>query len=96
MKFLDIDTKVVGNKLDIFKCLQQLKELENNFKLYINPEYLQKFCFVVSVGQNVYCEIKRTHTKLNESQNPDSFDTDIYFSLYNFNEGHTKNMIKLL
>ena len=65
MKFLGIDTKIIGSKITIYKCLKQLKVLESNFKIYVNPEYLEKFCFVVNVyTQNVYCEVKNMIIKI--------------------------------
>ena len=43
MKFLGIDTKIIGNDQSVKFILDTLNDLESNFKLYVNPDYLCKF-----------------------------------------------------
>ena len=38
MKFLGIDTKIIGDDYSTKHILKTLCELESNFKIYVNPE----------------------------------------------------------
>ena len=79
MKFLGIDTKVIGNDETISMTLNTLKLLEKRYKLYTNPDYLNKFFIVANVfHQNLYCDLindKKENTH------------ELFFTVYNLNEG---------
>ena len=45
MKFFGIDTEILGNNNALYYILKHLKFLETNYKLFIPPEYKEKFYF---------------------------------------------------
>ena len=67
MKFLGIDTKIIGDDYSTKQILKTLCELESNFKIYVNPEYLDKYFFVANIfGQNLYCDMSTTKNEEDE------------------------------
>ena len=53
MKFLGIDTNIIGNNDAVYYILKNIKELEKNFKLYLSPEYREKFYFVIALNHDI-------------------------------------------
>ena len=89
MKFLGIETKVIGDNSSIKHILNTLYELETHFKIFINPKYLDKYFFVVNIfGQNLYCDMT------NIENTEDEMTCSSYFTIYNLNE--TQNNAFLL
>jgi hypothetical protein len=81
MKFLGIETKIIGDNYSTKYILKTLHDLETHFKIYINPKYLDKFFFVVNIfGQNLYCDMT------NITNNDGEMVCNSYFSIYNLNE----------
>ena len=81
MKFLGIETKIIGDNTSIKHILNILHEMETHFKIFVNPKYLDKFFFVVNIyGQNLYCDMT------NIENTEDEMTCSSYFTIYNLNE----------
>ena len=88
MKFLGIETKIIGDNTSIKYVLNTLNELETHFKIFINPKYLDKFFFVVNIyGQNLYCDMT------NIENTEDEMTCSSYFTIYNLNETQNNTFI---
>jgi hypothetical protein len=78
MKFLGIETKVIGEDSSSYFVLKTLQNLENNTKIYTNPAYLNKFYIIANVfSQNLYCDLIN-----NKEVNKD----EVFFTIHNLNE----------
>ena len=89
MKFLGIDTKIIGDDASIKHILETIVDIEKTIKIHINPQYLNKFLFVINIfGQNLYCDIVKNTDKNNDNS------TELFVSVYNLNE--TQNFVHLL
>lgn len=73
MKFLGIDTEIVGNNDTIYYVLTKLTNLEKKFNIYIPPEYKDKFYFIIGLNhqcihvkyENIVPFSKNKYTNLN-------------------------------
>ena len=78
MKFLGIETKVVGEDSSTYFVLKTLKTLEKDNKMYTNPDYLNKFYIIANVfSQNLYCDL---------INNRDVNKDEVFFTIHNLNE----------
>jgi hypothetical protein len=53
MKFLGIDTEIMGNTEACLFILHCLERLEKKLKIYLNPIYLNKFYFIVTINHDI-------------------------------------------
>ena len=53
MKFLGIETEILGNNETLYYILKCLKDLEKNLKIYLNPEYIEQFYFVIALHHDI-------------------------------------------
>ena len=89
MKFLGIDIKLYGDDYSIKQLLETLIDVETNYKLYLNKDYLDKYFFVANVfSQNLYCDLSNVKNENGEMV------SNSYFTIYNLNE--TENGALLL
>ena len=49
MKFLGIETEILGNSEACLFILNNLNELEKKIKLFLNPKYLTQYYFVIAI-----------------------------------------------
>ena len=74
MKFLGVDTEILGNSEACLFILNNLKELEKKMKLFLNPKYLAQYYFVIAINHDI---INVVFDNSNDNQNDDQNDDQI-------------------